>query len=293
MSPADSVEFGDDGRVTIAGPDAKWESRVSFPQSPITVAAQSSRIVGLTVHMPARISPDLYFVGFLVTPLPDAAGNLTYVNQIGSYVTINVPGPRVRTLTADLHLPDFALTTLVRGTLHLHNVGRAAATYWGENDTTATPGSSAPRQERIGESLLPAGRSRTITLDAKPSFLIAVVTVHVHVIYPGRSNATTKEIVLTKRVLVVQPGALVLLGLALFAATIWYVHRRRKRRPPSPGRSGRGKAVTPGRRTSGPHPVRSRRRRSPAPSNARARIDRQLAIVRAEEARTRSHGPSM
>jgi hypothetical protein len=233
------VVFGDDGRVTIAGPDPQWEHRVDFPSEPLTVAARSYRDVPVTVRMPARISPDLYFVGFLVTPLPNAGGNLTYVNQVGSYLTIDVPGPRSRALAADLHLPAFSLTShSVRGTLEVRNVGRAAANYWVENDTTATPGSSDPRQERRDRSLLPTGRSRAIVVEAEPSFPIALATIRVHVFYPGRTDAATREIVLTKRVLVVKPLALAALGGILLVGGVWYGRRRRRRRRrrrPRPG----------------------------------------------------------
>jgi LPXTG-motif cell wall-anchored protein len=251
------VHFGDQGRVAITGGDPMWDGRVEFPASPITISAESFRDVGLMVHMPARISPDLYFIGFLVTPLPAASGNINYVNQIGSYVTIDVPGPRTRKLVADLHLPGFALTSHVHGQLHVHNVGTAAAMFWGENDTTATPGSSSPRQGRFARSFLPTARSRTIVVDAKPSFLVSIVTMHVRIIYPGRTEAATREIVLTRRILVIQPAALVLLGALLVIVGIWFARRRRKRRPPSP------------------------RHRGPVNAGVAARVDRRLAGARA------------
>ena len=276
------VEFGDDGRVTIAGRDPIWDGRVDFPTNPITTSAQSYRNVGLTVHMPARISPDLYFIGFLVTPLPSAAGNLTYINQIGSYITIDVPGPRTRTLTADLHLPSFAITSRVHAKLNVHNVRKAAVIYWGENDTTATPGASTPRQARLDRSLLPIGRTRTIVVDAKPSFLIAWVTMHVHIFYTGRTDAATTEIVLTKHVLVVQPAALVILAGVLIAASVWYTHRRRKRRTQRrPSRPSPRQPVKPARNDAGKRRSSSRRQRVPTRADTAARVDRLLAQTHA------------
>jgi LPXTG-motif cell wall-anchored protein len=274
------VTFGDEGRVTIAGRDPMWAGRVDFPFRPLTISAQSYRDIGLSVHMPARIRPDLYFIGFLVTPLPDAAGNVTYVNQIGSYITIDVPGPRARTLAADMHLPSFAFTNHLHASLHVHNVGAAAVMYWGENDTTANPGSSPPHQARIDRSLLPAGRSRTITVDAKPSFLIAFVTVHVHITYPGRTDAATTEILFTKRVLIVQPGALLLLGAMLIGAGFW-AWRRRKRRTQHPRRPRRDRSVTPARIPSRERHSPSRGRRVRTNADAAARLDVKLAQARA------------
>ena len=280
------VRFGDDGRVTISGSDPIWDGRIDFPAGPITIAAQSYRSVGLTVHMPARIDPDFYFVGFLVTPLPNAAGNLTYINQIGSYITINVPGPRTRTLVADLHLPSFAITNDFHANLHVHNVGKAAAMYWGENDTTATPGSSKPRQGRLDRSLLPAGRSRTVVVEAKPSFLIAMVTMHVHIFYPGRTDAATTEIVLTKHVLVVQPAAIVILGGILIATCIWYANRRRRRRAQGPAPPSPRRPAKPTRNDARKRRSPSPRRRVPAHADAAARVDVLLAQARANPKRT-------
>jgi LPXTG-motif cell wall-anchored protein len=266
------IQFADEGRVTIAGRDPIWEGRVDFPARPIRVAAQSYRDVGLTVHMPAHISPDLYFVGFLVTPLPDAARNITYIHQVGSYITIDVPGPRTRALTADLRLASFALTSRhVHAKLHVHNVGKAAAVFWGENDTTAMPGSSTPLQARLERSLLPTGRTRTIVVEAKPSFLVAFVTMHVHIFYPGRTDAGTTEIVLTKRVLVVHPAALVILGIILIGAGIWYRRRRRKRRRHDPTRPSPRPPVESARKTSRKRRSPSRRRRVPTHVDAGGR----------------------
>ena len=274
------VTFGDDGRVTVDGHDALWEHRVGFPTEPITVPAEGYREVALAVHMPARLSPDLYFVGFLVTPVPDAAGNLTFINQIGSYLTIDVPGPRTRSLAADLQLPGFAFTSHpVLGNLHLRNTGHTAAAYWFESDTSATPGSSTPMQERHDRSLLPAGRARVVVVSARPSFPIAVATVRVHVFYPGRTDAETTEIVLTKRVLVVQPLALIILAGGLIAAALVYVRRRRKRRPPSTRRR-RARRAAAVERTTGPRSARSARRRVSARVNATARLDRALEQAR-------------
>jgi hypothetical protein len=80
-----------------------------------------------------------------------------------------------------------------------------------------------------------------------------LATIRVHVFYPGRTDAATREIVLTKRVLVVKPLALAaLMGILLFAG-LWYARRRRRRRP---------------------RPVA-------VPVDAATRVDRALAAVRA------------
>ena len=250
------LHFGDDGHVAIGGRDPLWDGRVEFPAAPVMIPADGYRNVGIVVHMPGRIDPDLYFVGFLVTPIPNPSNSVTYINQIGSYVTIDVPGPRDRALTADLHLPSFAFTTRTHAQLNVHNVGTAAAIFWGESDTSSTPGSGgSPR--RFDRSLLPRGRSRTILLDVKPSFLVAMVTIHVHIIYPGHTDATTTEIIVSKHVLVVEPAAIVILVALLLAVGAWYWHRRKRRRqqptnirPPKP-RPDRGGTQAPDKTSNG------------------------------------------
>ena len=275
-----AADFGDNGRVTIAGRDPLWHSRIALPANSITISPQSYRDVGLTVHVPAHIVPDLYFIGFLVTPVRKAGGTLTYTNQIGSYVTIDVPGPRLRALSADLELPGFAFATHARGTLNVHNAGKAAIIYWGENDTTAAPGSSAPRQARFDRSLLPIGRSRKIEVTAKSAFPIAMVTVRIHLFYPGRTLASSKEIVLTKHVLVVQPAAVFVLGAILLAGAVWFARRRRRRghRRRTNGRAPARAGSTADRRP------RSRSSRRPVRTNGSGRVDRALAQVRAQRA---------
>ena len=64
-----TLALGDDGKVTVgAGPDPRWAGRVRFPRSALRIPAQSYRNVALSIHVP-KLSPDLYFVGFLVTPV--------------------------------------------------------------------------------------------------------------------------------------------------------------------------------------------------------------------------------
>ena len=75
----------------------------------------------------------------------------------------------------------------------------------------------------------------------------------VHFAFFARTDAATREIVLTKRVLVLKPLALAVLGAALVIAGLWYARRRRRRRTP----------------------------RVPDPVDAATRVDRALAAVRA------------
>jgi DNA polymerase III delta prime subunit len=190
--------------------------------------------VPLTIRVPARLSPDLYFIGFLVTPIPTSSGSLEVINQIGSFVTVDVPGPRVRRLKASLHVPSLALSGRARGTVRIANIGRAAVRFWGEEDTKALPGGSG-QQQRFDPSLLPAGRYRYLDVSAKPPWPIGMVTMTVHLIYPGRTEATTKELTVSKRVLVINPIVVIALAsLLLLLFGVFVVWWRRRRRGPLP-----------------------------------------------------------
>jgi hypothetical protein len=222
-----TLALGDDGKVSIgSGPDPRWGGRVRFPHAALRIPPQSYRNVALSIRVP-RLSPDLYFVGFLVTPVATTGGSVKVINQIGSFLTLDVPGPRLRLLTGHLHLPSFVLGSQASGEMRITNLGHAAVTLWGENDITSSPG-GAFQQDRLGPSLLPVGRSRSIAVTGKPRWPVGIVTVTTRVTYPGRTASETRELVLTRRVLVISPWVPAALGglIALLAAVWWWRRRR-------------------------------------------------------------------
>jgi hypothetical protein len=227
-----TVQLGDEGAVTVsAEPDADWQGLVDFPTEPLTVPAGGYVDAPLTVRVPAQLSPDLYFVGFLVTPLATGVGNVHVINQIGSFVSLDVPGPRDRQLSAALDGPRFVLGWQGEKTVHVRNVGHAAVRFWSENDTTSSPGGDTPRQQRFDKSLLPVGHERSFTVVGKPAWPIGLVTMRVHVFYPGSTEDSTQEVILTKQVLVVNPLALAaLVSLAAIVVAFWVIRRRRRPR---------------------------------------------------------------
>jgi hypothetical protein len=237
-----TLALGDDGKVSIGtGPDPRWSGRVRFPRSALRIPAESYRNVPLSIHVP-HLSPDLYFVGFLVTPVAAAGGSIEVVNQIGSFLTLDVPGPRLRLLTGHLHLPTFVLGSKVSGKMRVTNLGHAAVTLWGENDTTSSPGGMF-QQDRLGPSLLPVGRSRSIAVTGRPRWPVGIVTVTTRITYPGRTASQTRELVVSSRVIVVSPWVPAALGgLVALLATAWWWRRRRRgswpRFSPKPHPSG-------------------------------------------------------
>lgn len=243
-----AVKLADDGQARISSdPDPQWRGRVDFPTRPITIAAHSYVGVPVKVRMPSHIRADLYFIGFVVTPEASSPHGVAVVNQIGSFFTIDVPGARSRTLSGVLVAPKFVFGTVAHGTVRVRNVGRASAQFWGENDTTASPGSDVPAQQRIDKQLLPIGAARSYTVSGKSTWPIGIVTMKVHLVYPDRDGSSTTEILATSRVLVADPiPCAATLGAVIVVAVAW---RRRRRRHP---RHVNGSPRAAARRTGGP-----------------------------------------
>ena len=231
------VVLGDDGRVTLTSQaDPRWRGLVDFPSGAHTAAAQNYVNLAVTVHTPSTIAPDLYYIGFLVTPINSRVGNLQVINQIGSFITIDVPGPRDRHLRSTLKFPGIVFDSQASGTLTVANVGKAAARFWGETDTTSTPGRTVPTQDRFDKKLSPVGTRRSFAVTGKPAWPIGFVTITAHVIYPQRTESSTQEIITKKRVLVISPAAVAIAVGGLIAVLYWARRRRRKRRTGSRAR---------------------------------------------------------
>ena len=205
---------------------------VGFPAGVLTIPSRGYLDTALTVRMPTQISPDLYFIGFLVTPEATGAGNVKVVNRIGAFVTIDVPGPRARELRATLAGSGLVFGSQTRDRLRVWNSGQAAVRFWGEADSTSSPGGGSAHQERLDKALLPIGRTRFFTVSGSPAWLVGFVTMKVHVVYPDNTEASTKELVVSKRALVVNPLALVAAFLVVVnLGGTWWVRRRRRMRP--------------------------------------------------------------
>jgi len=234
-----AVRFGDNGKVTLTdAPDPMWSNRVTFPSGRLTIPAQSYRDLKLTVRMPDPIDPDLYFVGFLVSPVPQQNGRVAVVNEIGSFITLDVPGPRVRLLRAGMdidptviggvRIPWFVVGTEAHGSMEVTNAGRSQVQYWGEIDGSTWPG-GAPAQTRLDRSLLPIGREKTYRLSTAHVWLIGMATVRSIIVYPKVNDQSTTQIVLVRHVLVVTPWLIAAVAIAI-ALLVWRVVRRRRRR---------------------------------------------------------------
>jgi hypothetical protein len=228
-----AVLLGDNGHVTIGSrPDRVWEDRVTFAPATVRLPPRSYAKVVISVRVPAGIGSDLHFVGFLVSPAATAAGQVSVINQIGSFVTLDVPGPREAKLRVALQVPGFALARQARGTLEVANIGHSAVRFWGENDTTLWPGGSNPEQVRIDTHLAPVATTRTLPVIARPAWPVGFVTLRGQIVYPSVTSSATTQTAFDKRVLVIDPWVLVAVAILLLfvAFRVWLAYRRRNAR---------------------------------------------------------------
>jgi len=238
---SEGITLGDNGTTAFTGkPDPLWAGRVAFPPGYIVIPADHFVDLSVVVHMPAHIDPDLYYVGFLVSPVPTVTGEVVVINQIGAFLTIDVPGPRVRALSADLtttgfnwgpiHISTLVVGDHVDGRLTVRNIGSSSVLFFGENDVTSAPIGGSPAQQRIGRSLLPIGRSRWFAVAGQSAFPIDLVTLRDIVTFPDRTGTGTLEVVRTRTVLVVSPWVFVVLAALLAGFGYWRLRARRRRR---------------------------------------------------------------
>jgi hypothetical protein len=111
----------------------------------------------------------------------------------------------------------------------VHNTGGAAIRFWGENDDTSWF-ASTPTQLRLAKSLLPIARSRSFPVSADPGMLLDLVTISVTVTYPGTTESTTEQVVITKTVLVISPWLLVIVCLLIAGVVGWRLRVRQRQR---------------------------------------------------------------
>ncbi|MGH9013411.1 MAG: hypothetical protein ACRDZ1_05685 [Acidimicrobiia bacterium] len=245
-----AISLGDDGAVRILDhPDPVWEQRVKLPSGVQVIPAEGYQEYDVELSVPDNAAPDVYLVGFLVTPVVSAPGRVRVINEIGSFLTIDVPGKRDWRLEADLDLPTFVLGSQASGEIDVRNIGRSSLQFWGDITKRISPWGVVD-QDRIDPKLyLPAGKERAVPISASPRWGIGIVNVPVRVSYPsGTNGATSNEILITKRVIVIHPLWVVALGLLLLGLVVYIWRRlrrrRRARKPPARRRPGKGRRAT-------------------------------------------------
>ena len=229
-----ALSLGNNGKVTIGlGADPRWKL-VHFPLANSTIPARSYRDIPLRIQVPRRIELPTCTSSASSSPrIATSSGSLQVINQIGSFITVDVPGPRLRKLSAAFDVPSVVLR-LAKSTaaLQIDEHRPSGSAVLGRERHRAPRPAGDPNSNASNRRCCPPGRRVYISVSGKPAWPVGFVTMKVHVIYPGRTEATTKELTYSKRVLVV--NAIVPIVSILFlacASVLWWVRRRRRREP--------------------------------------------------------------
>lgn len=196
------AELGDNGSVHLQGaPDPKWAGRVTLPAGELTIPAQGYQTVNVQIHAPEVIDPDLYFVGLMVTPEATKAGSVQVVNQIGTLISLDVPGPRQQDLSASMDASPVQFADKAAATLQVRNPGHSVLRFFGETGTS----DASHQPDRIDSSILPVDRQRSLPVTAKAAWPIQMVTMDARLSYSDQTAAATTQKTATVDVLLVQP----------------------------------------------------------------------------------------
>jgi hypothetical protein len=231
IAPA-TVNLGNDGVTGFTPkPDPRFAGQITLSQTQAVIPAGGYIELAVKVSIPTTIVPDIYVLGFLITP--EATGtSVRIVNQIGSLIAFDVPGSRDRHLTAAFTaVPWIMFTNHPSLTVRTHSVGKSALEFTSQDALTGF-GAVTPAITRNDPRLLPSGTHRDLTVAWNVPWGFGVDTVTTTLLYPKTVSANA-QIVLTHQVIVVKPllaliaGAMLLLILAIIALSI--VHSRRNR----------------------------------------------------------------
>lgn len=211
--------------------DPRFAGQITFSTTQTSVPANGYIEVAVKVAIPATLIPDIYVLGFLVTP--DATGSsVRVVNEIGALIAFDVPGSRDRKLIASWTDPPWIIIS-DKPTLSFRakSIGKSALQFTSE-DTITGFAPVTPTNKRHDPLLLPSGLYRDITVSWQVPWGFGVDKVTTTLMYP-QSQSGNAQIVLTQTVIVVTPLVLIIIGSILLLLALWItflVLRRRRRR---------------------------------------------------------------
>ena len=229
INPA-TMELGDNGSSTMnPGVDPRFLNSVTLETTAATVPASDYIEIPVSISIPTSLIPDIYLLGFLVTPAP-GAGSVQVINQIGAFITIELPGSRDRRIQAAFdNAPRFVLSDNPTLTVRVDNVGKSALEFTSET-TIDGFGTANPGNIRVAPELLPSGTFRDVEITWVAELGIGVFDVQTRLVH-NLTQSETIGVELEHRVVVVSPVALtvMLTILLILAAGVALLVRRQKR----------------------------------------------------------------
>ena len=229
ISPA-TVELGDNGATTMSpGIYPRFLNSVTLETTAATVPANDYIEISVTISIPTSLIPDIYLLGFLVTPAP-GTGSVQVINQIGAFISIELPGSRDRRIEAAFdNAPHFVLSDSPTLTVRVDNIGESALEFTSET-TIDGFGTATPGNIRVEPKLLPSGTSRDVEITWAAELGIGIFDVHTRIVHNVTQSETT-GVELEHKIVVVSPIALtVMVTILLILATgvVLLVHHRRR-----------------------------------------------------------------
>lgn len=227
ISPRKVVLAANGATSFAATPDPMFAGDIRIAPAHLTLKGRQEKAVTVTVHMPAQIRPDDYFLGFLVSPVVGSSV-VRAVNDVGALVVVNVPGARSPRLSASFeHLPSIVWGTKVKAVIRARSTGISTLQF---TTDTLVSGIVAPRPRVIMEPahLLPPGLHWDVPVSWSSWLGLGRYTVRSTLVY-NLTSQRTGDVVLTRTVIVIDPPWL-LVPAAVIAVTVLLVWRRRHRR---------------------------------------------------------------
>lgn len=235
------ITLGDDGRASVTDEaDPVWASRVTIDLPSATVAPNSYVDDHVSFAVPADTAPDTYLVGFLVEPVV-AAGSVRVVNRIGSFIALDVPGPRNRALRiASMGAPRVVLGSGFTSTVVLENSGPSFVTTWGEVHAAPTVGAERATTFDQARFRIAPTHSRSLSFPARFAFPLGPVQVRTTFFF-NQTDQTVVAVQASRTVWMLHPVYPAAAALGAMAGAWALLHRRRRRvvaPPTSPPAAG-------------------------------------------------------
>jgi hypothetical protein len=211
--------------------DPRFAGQITFSTTEASVPANGYIEVAVKVAIPKTLIPDIYVLGFLVTP--EATGSsVRVVNQIGALIALDVPGSRDRKLVASWqNAPWIIFSDHPSLTFRAKSVGKSALQFTSEDAITGFA-PLTPANKRNDPLLVPSGLYRDVTVNWVTPWGFGIDTVTTTLMYP-QSQSGNAQLVLTKNVIVVKPIILIIAGGVLLLLVLFIIFRvqlRRRRR---------------------------------------------------------------
>ncbi len=225
---AHQVVLADNGRTRFAsGPDPRFSSGTTIEPEQFTLAPGHRRDVLVTVLVPKSLTPDDYFLGWLVSPVLTSPA-VAAVNEVGALVVLDVPGPRDPRLSATfVGLPSFKLSGTADGYVQVTSTGTSTVSF---TTDTEVSGFVHPSSSVIEEPprLLPPTLTRDIPVSFSSWLGLGWYTVHSTIVYNVTAQRTG-EVALSSTVILIAPYWLALPVLVFAIVAVVAIRRRRRR----------------------------------------------------------------